>query len=184
MASIRFVTARDLYEAFPTAQGDVGVAPSDEPALDFLRSLAAKETWSAAVSYCAYLLPRREAVWWGCRSLRRIQPQLSPEQVRALDTAEAWVNEPEEERRIAALNLGHLGDHHLPATWMALAAGCSGGSVMPPGYGHAPAAPHQTARAIRAGLMIAMAWLRNDDTSRVLGPCLQDGIALAASSDE
>jgi hypothetical protein len=185
MPSIRFVTVRDLYEAFATAQEDVGAEPSgDEPALDFLRSLVAKETWSSAVSYCAYLLPRREAVWWGCQSLRQIQPQRSPQETRALDAAEAWVREPEEDRRIAALGLGNQGDHRSPATWMALAAGWSGGSVMPPEFGNAPAAPHQTARAVRAGLMIAMAWVSNKSMSKVLKPCLEDGIALAVASGE
>jgi hypothetical protein len=184
MAAIRFMTVRDLYEAFPIAQDDVGAPPSDEPSLDFLRSLVAKESWASAVSYCAYLLPRREAVWWGCQSLRRIQPLFSPGDTRVLDAAEAWVREPENDRRITALGIGNESDHRSPATWMALAAGWSGGSVMPPEFGHAPAAPYQSARAIRAGLMIAMAGVPNTEMSRVLKPCLEDGIALAAASKE
>jgi hypothetical protein len=182
MASLRFLTVRDLYEAFPIAQGDVGAAPSDEPSLDFLRWLVAKESWGPAVSFCAYLLPRREAVWWGCQSLRQLQPRRAPKDTQALDIAEDWVREPEEDRRIAALTLGQHGDHRAPATWMALAAGWSGGSVAP-GFANAPAPPHQTARAIRAGLMIAMAGVPNNDMSRVLKPCVEEGIALAARSE-
>jgi hypothetical protein len=181
MASLRFLTVRDLYEAFPIAQGDVGAAPSDEPSLDFLRSLVTKEAWGPAVSFCAYLLPRREAVWWGCQSLRQIQPRRAAKEAQALDTAEEWVREPEEDRRMAALNVGREGDYGAPATWMALAAGWSGGSVAP-GFTNAPAPPYQTARAIRAGLMIAMAGVPNTDMSRVLTPCLEEGIALAVSS--
>jgi hypothetical protein len=178
MATIRFATARDLYEAFPIAQDDVGAEPSDDSALDFLRKLVAEENWGAAVSYCAYLLPRREAVWWGCQSLRRIQPDRGPNGNAALDAAEAWVREPEEDRRLAALNIGNAGDHRAPATWMALATGWSGGSMMPE-FGYAPAAPYQTARAIRAGLMIAMAQVAGGEMSKVMKPCLESGVELA-----
>lgn len=183
MATLRFATVRDLYEAFPVAQDDVGSEPSDTPALDFLRELVADEDWDAAVSYCAYLLPRREAVWWGCQSLRRMQPHRAPKDTMALDVAEAWVRAPEEETRRTALNYGTEGDHRAPATWMALAAGWSGGSVVAPEHGVAPAAPHQTARAIRAGLLGAMAWVPSDDMSKVMKPCLEEGIALARRED-
>lgn len=182
MVAVRFVTVRDLYEAFPTAQDDVGAGSGDEPSLDFLRSLVAKETWGPAISFCAYLLPRREAVWWGCQSLRQIQPQRTSKDTASLDVAEAWVHEPEEDRRVAALNLGNQADRRSPATWLALAAGWSGGSVLPPEFVKAPAAPHHTARAIRAGLMIAMAGVPNKDMRTVMKPCLEEGINLAVGS--
>jgi hypothetical protein len=130
MTSTRFATVRDLYQAFPVAQDDVGAEPSDEPTLEFLRELVAKENWDAAVSYCAYLLPRREAVWWGCQSLRMMQPHRAPQDNAAIEVAESWVREPEEPRRREALNLGSQGDTRSPATWMAIAAGWSGGSIV------------------------------------------------------
>jgi hypothetical protein len=184
MATIRFATVRDLYEAFPIAQDDVGAEPSDEPALDFLRALAEEEKWEAAVSYCAYLLPRREAVWWGCQSLRRIQPHRGPKDTAAIEIAEAWVRDPEEQNRRAALDFGTDGDHRAPATWMALAAGWSGGSVVPLEFGHAPAAPYQTARAIRAGLLGAMAWAPNESLPKVMKECLEEGVKLASASGD
>lgn len=181
MPSLRFVTVRDLYDAFPLARDDVGIDASNESSLDFLRKLVAEENWEAAVSYCAYLLPRREGVWWGCQSLRRLQPQLAPKDAAALDVAEAWVHEPEEPRRHAALNLGSQGDTRSPATWMALAAGWSGGSIAP-AHGMVPAAPDQAARAIRAGLMIAMARVPNHQMGMILRPCLESGIDLVTGA--
>ena len=178
MAKTRFLTARDLYEAFPVAQDDIGLEASDEGAIPFLQELIDKRKWNAAVSYCAYLLPRREAVWWGCQALRQIQPHRAPQDTRAIELAEAWVREPEEDRRLSALNYGNAGDHRAPATWMALAAGWSGGNVMPD-FGHAPAQPYQTARAIRAGLLGAMAWVPTDTMPTVMKPCLEEGIKLA-----
>jgi hypothetical protein len=179
MASLRFATVRDLYDAFPTAKDDVGMPASDEPSLAFLQSLVAQGAWEAAVSFCAYLLPRREAVWWGCQSLRRMKSQFPPPELAALDAAEAWVLEPEEDSRRAALKVGMLTDGGLPAAWMALAAGWSGGSIMPPEYGFMSAGPHQTARAVRAGIMIAMTQMLSDQVPAVLKPCVDSGIELA-----
>ncbi|HVV93443.1 MAG TPA: hypothetical protein VHD15_08500 [Hyphomicrobiales bacterium] len=178
MASLRFATLGDLYEAFPTAADDIGEAPADAQPLAFLQALAAAGSWDKAVSLCAYLLPRREAVWWGCQSLRRMIP-LAPEEEDGLAWAEAWVREPEEGRRRAALRYGGEADSRLPSSWMALAAGWSGGSIVPPEVGVVPAAPHQTARAVRAGLMIAMVRIASENLPAVMTPCLAEGAALA-----
>ena len=87
--------------------------------------------------------------------------------------------EPEEDLRRAALKVGMLTDGGLPAAWMALAAGWSGGSIMPPEYGFMSAGPHQTARAVRAGIMIAMTQMLSDQVPAVLKPCVDSGIELA-----
>jgi hypothetical protein len=55
---------------------------------------------------------------------------------------------------------------------------------VPPEMGHAPVAPDQTARAIRAGLMIAMAKVPNSEMSKVLKPCLEEGMSLAVATKE
>ena len=157
MPGPRFVTVRDLYEAFPAARQDVGREPSDEPSLAFLNGLVANGAFAQAMSYCVYLLPRREAVWWGCETLRRLIPNQSAKDEAALEAAEAWVFQTDEARRIEALTVGTQGDGRSPATWMARAAGWSGGNVVPPELGSAPAPPDQTARALRAGLLIALA---------------------------
>ena len=72
-----------------------------------------------------------------------------------LGFAEDWVEEPEEPRRRKALASGTMGDTRSPATWVALAAGWSGGNVVPDEMGYAPADPEQTAKAVRVALFIA-----------------------------
>jgi hypothetical protein len=181
MALLRFPTVRDLYDAFPTAENDVGAPANDEDSLAFLRSLMASEEWDKAVSFCAYILPRREAVLWGCQSLRRLQSEPRQAEIAALAAAETWVREPEEHTRREALNAGMRGDVRTAAVWLALAAGWSGGSMMPPEFAAMPAAPHQTARAVRAGLLIAMTQISADRVAKVVEPCLEDGLRLAAS---
>jgi hypothetical protein len=182
MALLRFPTVRDLYDAFPTARDDVGVASSDEECLLLLRSLTMKEAWNSAVSLCAYLLPRREAVWWGCRSLRSMQPQLSRAEAAILDVAEAWVREPDEARRRKVLDLGTRADGRLPATWMALAAGWSSGSLLPPEHIHLRAPPEQTARAVRAGLLIALSQIPSEDLRQAIIPWIESAGKLATKA--
>ena len=182
MALLRFPRVRDLYDAFPAALDDVGIPASDEPCLAFLRSLITREAWNPAISFCAYMLPRREAVSWGCQSLRSMQPQLSQAEATTLNAAEAWAREPEENFRRAALELGTQGDAGLPAIWMALAAGWSGGSIVPPEYAHVRAPPEQTARAVRAGLMIAMSRISGEDIPKAVTPCIESGIHLVEPS--
>ena len=100
-------------------------------------------------------------------------------QVAALNLAEAWLGEPEDHHRRAALDFGLAGNSKLPATWMALAAGWSGGSLAPREFGGMPPAPDQAARAIRAGLLIALARMPNSDAPKLMKICVESGIGLA-----
>jgi hypothetical protein len=181
MALLRFPTVRDVYDAFPAAADDVGMPASDEKSLAFLESLIARDAWDSAVSFCAYMLPRRQAVGWGCQSLRRIQIQPAPPEIAAVDAAERWVREPEEEFRREALRTGMAGDVRQAGVWLAFAAGWSGGSMMPPEFPPMPAAPYQTARAVRAALLIAMTQLPQNVTAEVMRACLESAMRLAAS---
>ena len=74
MPRLRFDTARDLFEAFPIAERLIEVEPSDEPSLQFLAGWSTRDDLDQAVGFCAFLLPRREAVWWGCRTVRALIP--------------------------------------------------------------------------------------------------------------
>jgi hypothetical protein len=180
MNQVRFVTVRDLFDSYPSASADVGAAEDGMRSLDFVRTLVGKKEWQPAISFCAYLLPRRVAVAWACRSIRRMAGELRPDEERMLGFAENWVEEPEEPRRRKALASGTMGDTRSPATWVALAAGWSGGNVVPDEMGSAPADPEQTAKAVRVALFIALSRLEGDAKHRVMTACLQDGIQFAS----
>ena len=180
MGRLRFVTARDLFDAFPIALDELQVEPNDEPSLEFLRALVESGAMDQAIGFVAYLLPRREAVWWGCRSIRTIIPQRSPEEEAAIRIAEDWVKEPEEERRVAALDLGLRHSNRLPSTWLALAAGWSGGSMNPGVEGSPQVLPYQTARAVRAALLVAGCRVGIAEKAAVFRLCVEDGARLAA----
>jgi hypothetical protein len=179
MARIRFTTARDLFDAFPSALEDVEAEPSDEPSLDFLKALIAAGALEKAVAFCAYLLPRREAVWWGCLAMRTLMPHRAPKDDALLQTAETWVREPDEAQRQAALAAGSDGDRRSPATWVALAAGWSGGSIVPGESASVPAPHHLTARAVRAAILMAASRIDARQRTERVKSALEAGLRLA-----
>lgn len=179
MNQVRFNRVQDLFEAFPTAEGDVGRADASMQSLEFLHALIRKLDWEPAISFCAYLLPRRAAVAWACRSIRRMTDRFDAGEERAIGFAEAWVEEPEETRRRKALALGNMSDPRAPTTWLALAAGWAGGSVVPAEFGHVAADPEQTARAVRVALFIALSRMAKDAKDEIMTACMENGIQLA-----
>jgi Family of unknown function (DUF6931) len=184
MPLIRFATARDVFEAFATAQQDVDAEPSDAPPLQYLQSLVDRGLLNSAVTFCAYLLPRREAVGWACRCVRRLAPRLPAGEELGLQVAEEWVEVPEEDRRIAALELGMRSNHLWPSTWLALAAGWSGGNILLGAQAAAPAPPQQTARAVRAAVLAAVSRLAPAERAGGQRSCIEDGIRIASDGEQ
>jgi hypothetical protein len=114
--------------------------------------------------------------------VRRLAGTLLPDEEEAVaKAAEAWVAAPEEERRVTALELGTGSDYSWPSTWLALAAGWSGGNIALGLEGAmAPPPPQQTARAVRAALAAAVARLAPDERRDRLRTCVEAGIRIAA----
>jgi hypothetical protein len=180
MRRLRFETVRDLLEAFPIAERLIEVEPSDEPSLQFLAGLVARNDLDRAVGFCAFLLPRREAVWWGCRTVRVLLPDRSREEEAAIRAAEKWVQRPEDDLRVAALELGTRGSSELPSTYLALAAGWSGGRIDVGADTPVPVPAHQTARVVRAAVLVAACRVEMARKSEILRRCLEDGIRLVS----
>ena len=138
---IRFASARNVFEAFPDL-GRVVTLPADDPApLDYLRALMAAPSPNAAVVFLAHLLPRREATWWAIQCVRAMLGAGADDE--ALRAADAWVRTPEEDTRRAALAAYNGRDPKAPTTWLAYAAGWSGGSVTGPDKDPMPAPPRR-----------------------------------------
>lgn len=176
---IRFSAALQVFEAFPTVAEDIERPGSDEPPLDFVRKLLAPERRFESIVFMAYLLPRREAVWWGCQCVRTIGLPAD----EALLAAEAWVRDPGEETQRAALALGWSLDARRATTWLALAAGQSGGSIAAEGAPRVPPPPQATAIFVKAAVILAVA-RTPVETQRVwLLACIEAGIRFAQGGD-
>jgi len=184
MAHLRFERVRDVIDAFPSVVHELDIEPSDEGSLDFLSSLAGGGEHDKAVGFCAYLLPRREAVFWGCRCVRKFVPKGTLDEEEGIRLAEDWVREPEEDRRMAALELGMRYSSKLATTHLALAAGWSGRSFSIAGGDPVPIQPHATARAVRAAILIAACRARPAEKAELMRGCVEDGVRIAVDGME
>ncbi len=157
MTRLRFTTARQVFEAFPPALEDIEAEPSDVEPVGFLKGLLDGKTPEDAIGFCAYMLPRREAVWWACQCIRAGGAELAKSDTELLEIAEAWVSEPEEEKRLAAHAAGMAAVNKGPAAWAALAAAWSGGSMTLEPQQPVPPPSYLTAQAVRAAVLTTLA---------------------------
>jgi hypothetical protein len=178
---IRFSTARDVGAAFPELRR-IAPAPDDPSApLDHVRRLLASRRSIDAVTFLAFVLPRREAVWWARQCVGAI---LGPSgEDDALRAADAWVRAPEDERRRAALELGAAGDVRRPTTWLARAAGFSGGSVAPPDQTPRPAPPSACAQAAKAAVVLAITQSPPPAIAGWVRACVEAGVRFAEGGE-
>jgi hypothetical protein len=180
MSQIRFATARSLFEAFPELSKKLAVEPTNEASIAYLRKLSAEEKFEDAVTFCAYLLPRREAVWWACLSTRTFHHgDTMSGRTEGLLKAEAWVYEPTDQHRRAALEFGTAGNSSDPLNWLALGAGWSGGMLVSNPQVSVPVPQYMTARAVRTAVLLGARHIRPAERSTRMRASIADGIKLA-----
>jgi len=77
----------------------------------FVELLLQAHGYEDAFDFLAYALPRREAIWWACLTLRHILgPDLPPLEQAALKAVVEWVLQPDEAKRRAAQAAGEAID--------------------------------------------------------------------------
>ena len=175
----RFATAQALFDAFPEVSQKVTAAPTDQSPIVFLKALLSANKLPDAVTWCAYLLPRRESVWWACGCVRALSGDIAPDRAAGLLAAEAWVYEPDDEHRQAALDVATKGEATNPMTWLAFAAGWSGGILASSTTKQIPVPQYMTARAARIAVLTSAQSLPRQSRPARLHECVRDGIKLA-----
>jgi hypothetical protein len=142
--------------ALATAGGFPLTAPDGASPVAYLNDLLAAKNLGEAVQFFAFALPAREAVWWACLCSRATLPDPVPPPLQeAVDAAEAWVRNPTEDHRRAAMSRGKATDRKSPAAWAAIAAFWSGGSLAPENLPEVPPAPHLMGCAVAAAVTLA-----------------------------
>lgn len=184
MSRLRYTTARLLFETFPELGSKSATAPTDDPPVIFLQRLAGQEKFEDAVAFCAHLLPRREAVWWGCGSVRSFLGDTLQGQFAGLVAAETWVHEPSDENRLLALRIGTQSDHSDPLAWLARAAGWSGGMLSSVPNPPVPVPPYLTARAVRIAILLSARQIRSPERAERMLACIAEGLKLAEPDED
>lgn len=133
------------------------LAPASHPLLvdidvpaNAVHALLRGEAARDALALALRLAPKPYAVAWLCQCARR--HALESGDAEGLRLAQAWVQQPDEAQRRAALRFAADDDYQTVGGWLAAAAGWSGGSLVE--HDDAPqAAEHLTATAAIAALL-------------------------------
>jgi len=178
---IRFTTARNVFEAFADLKRAVPLPRDDAASLDYARALLTSPRPAEAIIFIAHLLPRREAVWWAVQCVRAMVGTGADDE--ALRAADAWVLAPEEDNRRAALAAFNAGDQRAPTTWLAFAAGWSGGSVSAADQQPMPAPRSACAMGANTAVMMAACAGNPADVVKRISTCAEAGIRFAEGGD-
>lgn len=177
---VRFATARSVFEAFPDLSYVVTGPADDIEPLDHARALLRSPRASDAILFISHLLPRRETVWWAAQCVRTLTGVGADD---ALRVAEAWVRTPEDDNRNAALSVANASDRRKPTTWLAFAAGWSGGSMVPPDQTPLPPPAGACAMAANTAIMLAVATGDPRAISDRMEACAEAGVRFAGGGE-
>jgi uncharacterized protein DUF6931/FHA domain-containing protein len=149
-------SAAALPNALELSDASKAMLVDDIPVPQFVELLASREQFLDALRVVAHAVSKRSAVDWACRCVRAVAgDDLSPADAAAVTAAEAWVAEPDEDRRRKAQAAAEAAGNSTPASWVATAAFWSSGSMAPPAAPVVPPAPHLTAHAASGAVMLA-----------------------------
>ena len=150
------VTARDICQHFDLEEEAQPLLSDDQTPEELLELLLEHEHFADAARLLANRLPKREAVWWACRCVRRIAGnEPADADTQALEAAEQWVMEPNEDHRRATMPLAEALEFGTPASWAAVAAFWSEGSLAPPDAPDVPPDEHLAAKAVAGAVILA-----------------------------
>jgi hypothetical protein len=124
----------------------------------FLGLLFANDLFRDAIYFLAYLMPKREAVWWGSLCVwQQSRPEPPAEVGDALEAAVRWVREPNEANRRAAQEAGERAGAATPAGALALGVFWSGGSLSRADLPAVPPPAELTQSAVASAVLTAAA---------------------------
>jgi hypothetical protein len=178
---IRFAEASDVYDAFPSLELYAPRAAASVAPLDHARALLASPRPATALAYLAHLLPRREAVWWGCQCVSAVLGAAAKND--GLRLALLWVRDPDDALRREALSFAEANDLKSPTTWLARAAGHSGGSVAAADQPAAAPNPDACALSVNAAVVLAATTAQPLMILPWIKECAEAGIRFASGEE-
>jgi hypothetical protein len=179
---LHFQMAADLFTWAPEIAEDIPTRPRDGVhSLEFVRHLLAGSTPEESATLLAYGLQHRHAVWWAHECLQALPELLTDGDRKMMALCAAWVAEPDDGHRYAALDAGMAEQQRTPGGWLALGVGWSGGSMSGPGLPAVVPPRYLMGRALNAGVLSALARVPQDRRRRMLDHYISIGEVLAKS---
>ena len=164
--------------ACPAIARDMRTLPTEQHSIGFCRDLLAGRVPEEAITFCAYLLPDRAAVWWAHECLSHLGELLDGTDHELLALVRDWVGDPDSPRYRAAVNTAPA-TLPTPVGWIVLAAGWrDNGSAMAATMVSA-LQPFPAAHAVNAGILAGLARVALADRFSVLSAFVEMGIQMA-----
>lgn len=123
----------EICEKFPCAPEIKALAAEYTKPADFISALQQEKMSVDAVQALARSMPKDKAVEWASQSARMAGEKtgLSPQELNALEAAEAWISDPTPENIAAAADAATDLPADSPACWAANAAAFAEGVEVP-----------------------------------------------------
>ncbi|WP_198032220.1 hypothetical protein [Mesorhizobium sp. LNHC252B00] len=176
---LRFKTARDLFMACPAVARDMRALPTDQRSIEFCRDLLAGRVPEEAITFCAYLLPERAAVWWAHECLSHLTDLLDETDHGLLALVRDWVGEPDSPHHRAAVSAAATTQPTTPVGWIVLAAGWRDNGSARAATMVSALQPFPAAHAVNAGILTGLARVALADRFAVLSAFVEMGIQMA-----
>lgn len=121
----------------------------------FVLVLTEARQFADAIRILSLHLPKPQSVFWAFHCVREFYPlPMDTEENAALDATMDWLTEPEESNRRTAMDAANASEFRSAASWVALAAFWSGGSLAPADLPEVPPAPALCAQGVTAALLM------------------------------
>ena len=172
-----------LAELCQRAQLDVEaqqLLQPDQSLSAFVQRLVEHDRVDDCLRLLAQALPKRRAVQWACQCVRRgCGDQLSPADEAALEAAERWAQQPSEDHRRATMAAAETLQYATAASWAAMGAFWSGGSMAPANAPDVPPDPSLTGQALHGAVALAAVAVEAEKAPEKQRSFLQQGLDLA-----
>ncbi len=174
-------TLRELCERAKLGEDAKALLKDEYTPRQFLELLIGKELFLDAIRLLAYVLPKREAVGWGCLCVRQISGTEDASKISEAQVAvERWVSNPDEANRRAAKIAADKEGLESPSACLALAAFFSGGSIAPANLEPVAPADHLTPQFVAGTIIVSALKNQPEKAPEKYRVFLQKGMALMA----
>ena len=156
LSKLKRGAADELCREFELSPDAAALLTPEQSVIQFFAALHGAALWDDAAKVMAYALPKRQAVWWAFLCAESTIAPDAPEAERAaLDAAEQWVRRQDDETRRDAFTKAQTAGFDAPASWAAVAAFWSGGSIAPADCPDVPPGPTLTAKAVAGAVALS-----------------------------
>ena len=156
VSALRFDTPVELYAGIPQVRGMTQHRPREgEDNVAYLIRLRGSTTPEEAVTFTAFALVPKLAIWWGYECLRLYSDDFSTADRQLMELVAVWTTYPDAENRFRAMKTALYAPVRTPSVYLALAVGWSGGPLAP--NDPAPVPLHRSPRAINSAVLSSLA---------------------------